>query len=352
MTAAATARIAWMPAGDRSLPGSRLRAYIPADSLRSVGWNTAIVDPRRAEHWDIVVFQKIYQRDTIALARSLKERGTKLVFDLCDNHFYNPDDAPKLRDRTQRLQEMIDLMDAVSVSTSEIAKLIRNTRAVVIDDPIDYPTISRWLGLRLKAASLFRGTRPSRLRVVWHGTAGQSQPPTGIIDVQRVLPELEELNRTVPLSLTVISNSRKQFRRCIHGASFPIRYVTWRLSSFPYHIRQHDLCVIPISINPFTICKTNNRLVSSLLFGLPVIADPITSYEEFSDCVLFGNWSESLLRYARDPELRREHVRRAIDYIRSKYTPDRVVIQWSTLFGELLDSRPAPVEARSAGAGR
>ena len=334
-----SARIAWKPAGDSSLPGSRLRAYLPVQHLREAGWNTEIFDERNADTYDLVIFQKIYQRDTIAFAQRLRQRGTKVVFDLCDNHFYQTDDSPKTRDRCKRLQDMIDLMDAVSVSTLEISKLIRNQHVIVIDDPIDYPVTSAWVNLRLKASRVFSRKRDQRLRFVWHGTAGQANPPTGLIDIQRVLPHLEEIGRTIPVSLTVISNSRELFDRYLKDTSFPARYVDWELSTFPYYLKQNDVCLIPISVNGFTVCKTNNRLVSSLLFGLPVIADPITSYEEFAGFVLFGNWPENLQRYALDPELRYEHVRKAVEYIRLKYTPARVVSQWSALFHTVLGQR-------------
>jgi hypothetical protein len=335
------ASIAWKPAGDRSLPGSRLRAYLPAEHMRQAGWRTEVFDEGRADSYDLVIFQKIYQRDTIELARRLKQRGTKLVFDLCDNHFYKADDSPKTEDRCNRLQEMIDLVDAVSASTWEISRLIEHENVVVIDDPIDYPARSRWLEMRLGAMRLFSLKRNRRVRFVWHGTAGQTNPPTGLIDIQRVLPHLEHLNRSVPVALTVISNSRRVFEQHVKSTTFPTKYIDWKLSTFPYHLKQNDICIIPITMNAFTVCKTNNRLVSSLLFGLPVVADPITSYQEFDDCVLFGNWTENLRRYALDPGLRREHVEKAHRYIHSKYTSARVVSQWSDLFNEVLSSEPA-----------
>ena len=329
------ARIAWKPAGEISLPGSRLRAFLPIQRMREAGWNTQLFDESQADTYDLVIFQKIYQRETIALAQRLRSRGTKLVFDLCDNHFYRADESAKTQDRCKRLQDMIDAVDAVSASTLEVSKLIQHHNVVVIDDPIDYPTTSRWLNFRLWTKRALRG-RDNSVRFVWHGTAGQATPPTGLIDIQRVLPHLEEVNRRIPVSFTVISNSRELFEKYVRNTSFPIKYVDWELKTFPYHFRQNDVCLIPISINPFTICKTNNRLVSSLLLGLPVVVEPITSYEEFSECALFGNWTENLLRYATDPGLRRKHVRKANDYIRSKYTSDRLVSQWSSLFHEVL----------------
>ena len=309
--------------------------------MRQAGWRTEVFNEERADSYDLVVFQKVYQRDTIELARRLKQRGTKLVFDLCDNHFYRADDSPRTQDRCNRLLEMIDVVDAVSASTWEISKLINHENVVVIDDPIDYPVTSRWLEMRLKMKRLLSRGRRQRVRLVWHGTAGQANPPTGLIDIKRVLPHLEDLNRTVPVFLTVISNSRSLFEEYLRGTTFPAQYVDWKLSTFPYHLKQNDICIIPITMNGFTVCKTNNRLVSSLLFGLPVIADPITSYQEFEECVLFGNWAENLKRYALDPALRREHVDKAHRYINSKYTTERVVSQWSDLFSAVLSEKPA-----------
>jgi hypothetical protein len=72
MKLAEAARIAWKPVGDSSLPGSRLRAYLPAHRLREAGWQTEIFENPKADSYGLVVFQKRYQRGTIALASRLK----------------------------------------------------------------------------------------------------------------------------------------------------------------------------------------------------------------------------------------------------------------------------------------
>lgn len=118
--------------------------------------------------------------------------------------------------------------------------------------------------------------------------------------------------------------------------SFPARYYEWRLDTFAQIFRRQDVCIIPVALNPFTACKTNNRVVFSLLMGVPVIADNIPSYEEFRDFVLFSDWTNSLRTYAAHPELRRQHVRAGQRYIQSKYNQERVVSQWSALFEQML----------------
>ena len=91
----------------------------------------------------------------------------------------------------------------------------------------------------------------------------------------------------------------------------------------------NDVCVIPMTLDPHNRCRTNNRVRTALLLGLPVVATQIPSYEEFSKWMLAEDWVESIARYARDPDFARSHVQAAQEHIRTTYTPHHVVEQWS-----------------------
>jgi hypothetical protein len=334
--------IAWKTVGDPSTASGRYRAFIPCRHLREAGWQCEIYQPSRAAHYELVIFQKVYDEDAIRLVGELRSRGVKTVFDLCDNHYHYELDNPEgARNRADRLNRMIEAVDAVSVSTPALVEVVEKATgrsAVIIDDAVEVPRLeplsSAYHALR---ARLVSGWRRS-LRIVWYGIAGGKQPPFGMIDLKRVLPSLEILHREIPLSLTVISNSRSSFREYANGASFPVRYEKWRQDSFPHVFAPHDVCVIPVNPNPFTLCKTSNRVITSLLLGVPVVADRIPSYEEFSGFILFSEWVESLRAYATDPAQRERHVEQGRHYIRSRYDRDRVVSQWSSLFRSLAVS--------------
>ena len=330
--------IAWKPvSNNRKVASARLRCFLPCKYLQEQGFSCEIFQPKNLERYKVVVFQKDYSEESIALVKSLKARGVKTVFDLCDNHFYNPDRLPALTKRAERLQRMIDLVDIVSVSTPEVGKLIQGKEQVVIDDAIEEPYTSKFIDFFYQKFLHFNGQqKDNSLRVVWYGNAGLASPPFGLIDLPTVLPALEELNTKIPVKLTVISNSKSLFEKYVKNVLFSVKYYKWRSEVFPYMFKHHDLCIIPIGVNPFTICKTSNRLVLSLLLGVPVIADKIPSYEEFGDFVLFGDWKNSLSVYAQDKELRHKHVERAKEYILSKYNKERVILQWSSLFQKLL----------------
>jgi hypothetical protein len=93
----------------------------------------------------------------------------------------------------------------------------------------------------------------------------------------------------------------------------------------------HDITIIPIDVNPFTICKTNNRPLLSLLLGLPVVADKIPSYESLSDYMLFGNWKSNIATYATNLQLKKSHVKGGYHFAMKNYNNHAVSKQWLNL---------------------
>ena len=94
-------------------------------------------------------------------------------------------------------------------------------------------------------------------------------------------------------------------------------------------------------MNPFTVCKSNNRPVLALMLGVPVVADLIPSYAELQDFVTFagdadGQWASAIRSYATDADLARHHVDDGQRYVRATYTPERVVSQWSQVLRAAL----------------
>jgi hypothetical protein len=310
---------------------ARLRCYRPCEYLRSAGWKCEIFDARRMDRYRVVVFQKAYTPNDLDIADHLRGLGVRTVFDLCDNHLYVPDDRPDFRERAERLRQMIDRVDAVSVATPELARII-DRPTVVIDDALDDVPIDWWSPARA-ISRRWRGRRP--LRLIWFGNAGEASPQFGMIDLARLVTVLQATHARSPLSLTVVSNSRAAFEKHLSGARFPVHYHEWVTSRFVRLFRRHDLCLIPVNVNPFTVCKTVNRLALSLLLGVPAIADWIPSYDEPRDSTLFGDWERSLAIHTTDPILGRRQVRGAQAYLRAKYTRQRVVQQWSEMLHPL-----------------
>lgn len=333
--------IAWKSGGGIRSASFRYRALLPCQYLKQDDWQCELFNYKNLDRYKLVVFQKLYDAENIELATRLKSKGVKTVFDLCDNHFYYQLDNPSaLAERTNRLQKMLDCVDAISVSTPELKKLIdakTDKASVVIDDAIDIPQINLLGSSYLKVKNTFRKMSSNSLNLVWYGSAGTENPRCGMIDLAEILPVLEKVHRQIPLKLTIISNSEVLFNKYFSAVSFPVRYHKWKLFSFPYVFGNNDVCLLPVNLNPFTKVKTNNRLVLSLLLNVAVIADRLPSYEEFGEFVLFSDWKENLLKYATNPLLREEDVRKGKQYIMSKYDNKKIAAQWTSFFQTLLN---------------
>ena len=105
--------------GDKNAASWRYRANIPAGDWASQNDLTA----------DTLIFAKPQANELMDMARA-KARGAWVVVDFCDDHF-----------DWLHYQEALRLADAVTCSTTEMAKRIKELGrdATVISDPYEYP---------------------------------------------------------------------------------------------------------------------------------------------------------------------------------------------------------------------
>jgi glycosyltransferase involved in cell wall biosynthesis len=320
----------FMPGAD--VASVRVRCLVPMQLMAERQWRTGIFDSADATAYDVVVFQKAYRAEDLELARRLSANGVKVVFDLCDNHFFNPEERPDLFDRTDRLRQMIALVDAVTVSSPLLRALVQKEQTFVVDDALD-STVRE--APRSPLQRLPRWGRGAHL--VWFGNVGSESPRFGIVDLAHILPDLNRLHRRVPFHLTVITGSKEAFNRYLSEAQFATRYRRWTRRTFGSILSRADVSLLPITMNPFTVCKTSNRVVTSLMLGVPVVADLIPSYEEFVPYILVSGWEDHLERYASSPELRQQHVREGQEFIARRFAPEVIVGQWTKVFRSLVE---------------
>jgi glycosyltransferase involved in cell wall biosynthesis len=342
-----SAVVGWKPERNKlRVAGSRVRCLHPLDALQKAGLPIELFQPGRERQYKVVVLQKLFDDEHIQLARTLQAQGTRIVFDLCDNYLYYAPDTP-LRDKYEQqardVARMLEVADVVTVPSEELGRHLSCPSVVVRDGLAPVEAASTSQGARL--SSLF-GRKVSKAQneyteLVWYGKANSNRAPAGMRDILRVAEVLETLAKEFSLRLTVISNSREIYEESIRPLKLPTRYMEWQsYEAFSARFAQHDICILPININPYTRCKSNNRLTLSLLLGVPVVADSIPSYEEFGRCCMIGNWYDSLRTYLQNPELRQQHAAAGKVYVRSRYMVDQAAADWWNVFDALLCNRP------------
>jgi hypothetical protein len=295
---------------------------------------------------DVAIFSKTYDEAELNAAVRLSHRGVKVILDLCDNHLVSHPTLPHLTQRRERLLKMIGVVDLVTCSTPTLAAVIPIANVEVVEDLLEKVTTPFWGGGLTTLLSYSFWNRPATdsLRLIWFGHSGADFPPFGLCDVGKALPVLARLNRAVPLTLTVVSNSREQFNRFVPRQPFPTEYVSWRSWMMPHLLRRHHACIIPVTDNEFTRCKSANRPAFALRCGIPVVAEPIPSYRELADFIELGDLELGLRHIIKDIPLAFSKVEKGRVYLDRRFSASCVAGQWETAIFRALST-----STRSAG---
>lgn len=286
----------------------RLRCYLVMEGLKKIGMPVALYE--EGSRPTALVLSKRYDPQSVAKALELKARfGTRLFLDLCDNHFYYQESSRDAARRATELDHAIRSVDHLIASTEYLADVVRKRVGVspqitVVEDLVEFPSHpgivkmlshpQHYLGyLRLQAFHR-RHRLPKACRLVWFGNHGGGFADSGMNDLKNIHRLLEEVHAEVPISLTVISNSREKYEALVAGWSLPTHYMEWNEHFISPALCSHGVSVVPISQNPFTLAKSPNRVETSLVHGLQVVADEIPSYEKYAANIYLGDWLPGL----------------------------------------------------------
>lgn len=330
------AAIAWKArTGDSRIASHRYRVLFPIKSLSARGHDVELYRRERFADYTTIVFSKSYSADDLELATRFRDAGKAVVLDLCDNHFYNPMGLQQYESARQRLIAMLGLVDRVICSTSALAKVVR-AEAGLSFEPVVVGDIVESVPLDARP----RRTEDPR-RLLWFGSHGSPNAPSGMTDLVLVTGHLTAAHQRWPFELVVTSNNREKFERKVAPRlSVPIRYVEWSEDLFPGLLAATDAVILPLSNNPFVNCKSHNRLTLALAAGVPVVADEIDSYREFSPYCHIADWEAGLAAVLGDPEGARARAALAGPYLAAHWSRAAIVSLWERALGLADGSSP------------
>ena len=338
--------IGWKPKfNDATVASVRYRCLNPLNELRRCGFQIELFTDRNLDRYSAVIFSKLYDQRNYELALELKRKGRAVIFDVCDNHFYNPYGLEKFKVVRQQLLRMLSVADLITVSTEALADVLTEegklvVRPTVIGDAIEQEVLElksvgwlRRLGARM---NLRRPPDNKKANLLWFGIHGGENAPYGILDILNQKGLLSDLSKSYPFRLIVVSNSREKFLKYIEPLPFETCYREWSVATFGETLRASDICIIPITKNPFTVCKTNNRLASALYASIPTIADCIPSYRDLSSFCILDDWEYGLRKYLSDKVAAQERAKPAKEFISARYTTRQIGSLWANHLGQFL----------------
>lgn len=190
------------------------------------------------------------------------------------------------------------------------------------------------------------GTDKQRPRsIVWFGHHGADYARFGMLDLLEIRSALETTASSFDVELVVISNSEAKFKQHIQQFAMRTRYVEWSSTSLRSELSQAAVVVIPNSLDAFSLCKSTNRAVLSLLHGVPVVATRTPALDSLQDCVILNDFAGGLATYLGDASRAVSDIKRSRQTIDLLYGPQAIGDQWHRV---LHQARPCPIRTPTA----
>jgi len=155
-------------------------------------------------------------------------------------------------------------------------------------------------------------------------------------DLLRIREPLDAFARARAHEIVIVSNNRAKFDSLRGAFQAPMRYVEWSQTAFAAELNGAALVVIPITDNPFTRCKSNNRAATALWHGVPVMADTIPAYEELAPYAVLNDWAGGFAALASDPAALAPRTDAGRSYVRARFTTARIADDWAAAFEAIL----------------
>ncbi|MBT8139554.1 MAG: hypothetical protein KJP25_07285 [Gammaproteobacteria bacterium] len=343
--------IAWWPhTTDKRVASYRLRCLQVMNGLQERGYKTSLWNPDR-ELPDVLVLSKRFDSKSIrTVVEIADENNLPWVLDFCDNYFDVDINDTFWLDRKRSLVNAAENATSVVNSSRALSEVTHRNCSLkssinVIADAVEpmvpmglrsmFSSPALILQARLYAARMKSSFPDRRRRLVWFGNAASPHASGGMSDITGLKSTLEKVHQKKPIQLTIISNDLPLFKKLFSGWHVPVSYLPWSIHTFSWLLRQHGTCLIPANLNEFTLCKTNNRLLTAIEHDVLPVYDPIPSYLEFESFMPAGvnmrNINKAITCDKPD-----DLISQAKEFAKRKYGLQSILNQWESLFNGIF----------------
>lgn len=325
-------RLSFLPASNENTASSRIRAFSLQAALSKKNlWARIGYD----ENTEVLIVQKRVSPEILDHARELKLRGGAVIYDFDDFgpalHYWAPDSL---------LREILPLADLVTTNTVGFRDLMTSAHAVagiaLIPDIVDYY-------LDRVVTNPVRSER--RLRILWFGNRSNLH----------LIHKYAATLQRVPDAEIVICTDEHARADVPQHSSF--RFEPWRLATFPGILQSSDLSFLPHDGSAADRAKSNNRMITSIAWGVPAIVSRTPEYERTAGMIgypetTFASHSEleAAIDLMRSPAARSRYLAHAQPIIWSVHSSEAVATHYhQTLRARLRTSgslaTPPPILA-------
>lgn len=248
-------RIAVFPGYDERAASSRLRAFTLQRSLAALGHDARLNDLTGAEA--VVIQKRISPKRLDAILRTIGERA-KLIYDVDDAgeplwHAI----APSV------LRRILMRADVVTTDTEGHREMLLRDYAApavaIVPDPIDYDPVAP---VRPAPAS------DSRMRILWFGS---------MWNIALFEKHVTALRAIEGAEIVAVTNASAIER--LRGRLPDVTFIPWSRDTFVSVLRNCTISVLPHDGTANDRAKSNNRMITSITWGVPAIVSRTPEYE-------------------------------------------------------------------------
>lgn len=253
-------KVCFLPAGSDHVASSRIRVYSVQQALPSFGVQS------RIGYWseaDVMVVQKRVTDDILAQVRSFKERSGIVIYD-CDDL----GKALAYWAAPAHFRRMVEYADIVTTNTDAFRNVFYSQhtarRVEFIPDVVDY-----------YSEGPVRNSLPDEnpIRVLWFGNRS---------NLHLLRKYVEAFHRIPGCRLIICCDETPELELFVHRN---IEYVPWSLSSFIDLLRSCHLTFLPHDGAMADRAKSNNRMITSITWGVPAIVSRTPEYARLANLV-------------------------------------------------------------------
>lgn len=300
-----------IPVDTEDTASSRIRVYTLSRSLKSLG---ATVSLEYSMEADVLFIQSGVTEEKFDMAREAKARGCLVIYDVDDLGsalwYWVP----------QRLfHKMVELADIVTTDTAP-----RRERLIV-----DYgvPQVEVWpdaIDYYPSGPVKLPFVESGPLRVLWFGA---------LMNMEHFEPYIGVLSemRDVQIVSIVMSIGLNHFQKWYPA----IEFIPWSRSTFVSALQSCQLSCLMHGDSVEDRTKSNNKFITSVNWGVPVVASRTPEYERTARETgvaetLFADGDELVksVEALRSPNARQSYMDKAQPYVWQHYSPAVVAEQF------------------------
>ena len=343
-----SAKVLFLPVGDRHNPGTRLRALAYVPYLESRGHRVEVLfplgsDPNRLRRRRVLRPMELV-RDLVAAARAdvvlvyrktfpgvsarlLRRVASRVIYEFDDAVYLpSPDDPHDERNATRYLRNFRSTAaaaDLVVAGNRHLAAEVAHQRTEILPTGVDLSIFS----------PMPRRTGNNNCGLGWIGTVGNLPQWT------RLLPAFERIAAADPnIRFKVVSNGDPP------TCGLPLIYERFTVERESACLEDFDIGLMPLEDTPWNRGKCSYKALQCMAMGQPVVLSPVGMNREVVEDGVTGafaattdEWVTELLGLAGNPELRSRMGNAARSVVERSYALDKIGLKMADFVEDLLN---------------